>query len=105
MGENIADLGGLMLALDAYHSLLHGKQAPVVDGYSGDQRVFIGWAQAWRGKVRDDAVWRQVVSDPHSPRQFRVNGVVRNIHAWYDFFGVKSGEKLYVPPAERVRIW
>ena len=75
MGENIADLGGLTLALDAYHASLHGKPAPVLDGYSGDQRVFLGWAQAWRGKVRDDAVRRQVVSDPHSPRQFRVNGV------------------------------
>ena len=75
MGENIADLGGLLLALDAYHASLHGKPAPVIDGLTGDQRVFLGWAQAWRGKVRDDAVRRQVVSDPHSPRQFRVNGV------------------------------
>ncbi len=105
MGENIADLGGLTLALDAYHASLHGKPAPVLDGYTGDQRVFLGWAQAWRGKVRDDAVRRQVVSDPHSPRQFRVNGVVHNIDAWYDLFGVKPAEKLYVAPAERVRIW
>jgi len=105
MGENIADLGGLTLALDAYHASLHGKPAPVIDGYSGDQRVFLGWAQAWRGKVRDDAVRRQVVSDPHSPRQFRVNGVVRNIDAWYEIFGVKSGEKLFVAPDKRVRIW
>ncbi len=91
MGENIADLGGLTLALDAYHASLHGKPAPVIDGYTGDQRVFLGWAQAWRGKVRDDAVRRQVVSDPHSPRQFRVNGPVRNIDAWYEVFGVKPG--------------
>lgn len=105
MGENIADLGGLTLGLDAYHAFLHGKPAPVIDGYSGDQRVFLGWAQAWRGKVRDDAVRRQVVSDPHSPRQFRVNGVVRNIDAWYALFGVKPGEKLYVAPEERVHIW
>jgi putative endopeptidase len=105
MGENIADLGGLTLALDAYHASLHGKAAPVLDGYTGDQRVFLGWAQAWRGKVRDDAVRRQVVSDPHSPRQFRVNGVVHNIDAWYELFGVKPGEKLYVAPAERVHIW
>jgi putative endopeptidase len=105
MGENIADLGGLTLALDAYHTSLHGKPAPVLDGYTGDQRVFLGWAQAWRGKVRDDAVRRQVVSDPHSPRQFRVNGVVHNIDAWYELFGVKPGEKLYVAPAERVHIW
>jgi putative endopeptidase len=105
MGENIADLGGLTLALDAYHASLHGKPAPVIDGYSGDQRVFLGWAQAWRGKVRDDAVRRQVVSDPHSPRQFRVNGVVRNIDAWYGMFDVKPGEKLFVAPAGRVHIW
>jgi putative endopeptidase len=105
MGENIADLGGLTLALDAYHASLHGKPAPVIDGYSGDQRVFLGWAQAWRGKVRDDAVRRQVVSDPHSPRQFRVNGPVRNIDAWYEIFGVKPDEKLFVAPPARVRIW
>ncbi len=105
MGENIADLGGLTLALEAYHQSLGGKPAPVLDGLTGDQRVFLGWAEAWCGKSRDDAVKRQVVSDPHSPRVFRVNGVVRNIDAWYDAFGVKPGDKLYVAPADRVRIW
>jgi len=105
MGENIADLGGLTLALDAYHASLHGKPAPVIDGYTGDQRVFLGWAQAWRGKVRDDAVRRQVVTDPHSPRQFRVNGPVRNIDAWYEVFGVQPGQKLFVAPDQRARIW
>jgi putative endopeptidase len=105
MGENIADLGGLRLGLEAYHESLKGQSAPVLDGLTGDQRVFLGWAQAWRGKVRDDAVRRQVVSDPHSPRQYRVNGVVRNLDAWYDAFGVKQGDKLYVPAAQRVRIW
>ncbi len=105
MGENIADLGGLTLGLDAYHASLHGKPAPVIDGLTGDQRVLLGWAQAWRGKVRDDAVRRQVVSDPHSPRQYRVNGPVRNIDAWYAAFGVKPGDALYVPPEKRVRIW
>ena len=105
MGENIADLGGLTLALDAYHASLHGQPAPVIDGVTGDQRVLLGWAQAWRGKVTDDFVKRQVVSDPHSPRQFRVNGVVRNIDAWYAAFGVKPDGKLFVAPGERVRIW
>ncbi|MDR3387045.1 MAG: M13 family metallopeptidase, partial [Rudaea sp.] len=105
MGENIADLGGLTLALDAYHASLNGKAAPVINGMTGDQRVFLGWAQAWRGKVTDDYVKRQVVSDPHSPRQFRVNGVVHNIDAWYAAFGVKPGEKLYVAPDKRVHIW
>ncbi len=105
MGENIADLGGLNLALAAYRASLKGKPAPVLNGLTGDQRVFLGWAQAWRGKVRDDAVRKQVVSDPHSPRQFRVNGPVRNIDAWYAAFGVKAGDALYIPPEKRVRIW
>jgi len=105
LGENIADLGGLTLALDAYRASLKGQPAPVIDGYSGDQRVFLGWAQAWRGKVRDDALRRQVVSDPHSPRKFRVNGVVRNIDAWYELFGVKPEDALYVAPEKRVHIW
>lgn len=105
MGENIADLGGLTLALDAYHASLHGKPAPVIDGLTGDQRVFLGWAQAWRGKLTDDAIRRQVTSDPHSPRKFRVNGPVRNIDAWYQAFGVEQSQKLYVSPQDRVRIW
>lgn len=105
MGENIADLGGLTLALDAYHASLHGKPAPVIDGLSGDQRVFLGWAQAWRGKLTDDAIRRQVASDPHSPRAFRVNGPVRNIDAWYQAFGVQPDNALYLAPQDRVRIW
>ena len=105
MGENIADLGGVTLALEAYRRSLNGAPAPVVDGLTGDQRVFLGWAQAWCGLTREAALRRQVVSDPHSPRMYRVNGVVRNVDAWYDAFGVKSGDKLYVAPADRVRIW
>jgi len=105
MGENIADLGGLTLALEAYHASLKGAPAPALDGWTGEQRVFLGWAQAWCGKSRDDAIRRTLVSDPHSPRICRVNGVVRNIDAWYDAFGVKPGDKLYVAPADRVRIW
>lgn len=105
MGENIADLGGLTLALDAYHASLNGHPAPVIAGLTGDQRVFLGWAQAWRGKVSDNYVKKQVVSDPHSPRQFRVNGVVRNIDAWYAAFDVEPGDALYVAPNNRVHIW
>ncbi len=105
MGENIADLGGLTLALDAYRRSLDGQPAPVIDGVTGDQRVFLGWAQAWCGKLRDDAIRKQVVSDPHSPRKFRVNGIVRNIDAWYAAFDVQPGDKMYIPSAERVRIW
>ncbi len=105
MGENIADLGGLSIALQAYHESLGGKPAPVVDGFTGDQRVFLGWAQVWAGKMKEEAIRRQVASDPHSFRKFRVNGVVRNIDGWYAAFGVKPGEALYVAPAERARIW
>ena len=105
MGENIADLGGLSLALDAYHASLHGKPAPVIDGLTGDQRVFLGWAQVWRAKMRDDARRQQVVVDPHSPEMYRVNGVVRNIDAWYKAFDVKPGDKLYVAPADRAMVW
>ena len=105
MGENIADLGGLTLALDAYRASLHGRPAPVLDGLTGEQRVFLGWAQAWCGKLRDDAMRRQVATDPHSPRMYRVNGPVRNIDAWYDAFGVKPGDALYLPPEQRVRLW
>jgi putative endopeptidase len=105
MGENIADLGGLTLALDAYRASMKGKPAPVLDGLTGDQRVFLGWAQAWRGKVSDDYVRKQVVSDPHSPRQFRVIGPARNVDVWYEAFKVKPEDKMYVAPAERARIW
>jgi putative endopeptidase len=105
MGENIADLGGVNVALEAYHRSLGGKPAPVLDGFTGDQRVFLGWAQAWRGKAREDYVRKQVVSDPHSPRAFRVIGPTRNVDAWYDAFGVKPGETYYLPPDQRVRIW
>lgn len=105
LGENIADLGGLSLALDAYRTSLHGQPSALVDGFTGDQRVFLGWAQAWAGQYRDDVVRRQLVSDPHSPRRFRVNGVVRNIDAWYEAFQVTPDEALYLAPDERVHIW
>ena len=105
MGENIADLGGLLLGLDAYHASLGGKPAPTIDGLTGDERVFLGWAQVWRTKQRDDSLRRQLVSDPHSPAKYRVDGVVRNIDAWYAAFGVKPGDALYLDPSQRVRIW
>ena len=105
MGENIADLGGLLLALDAYRASLRGQGAPVLDGLTGDQRVFLGWAQVWRDKSRPDALKRQVATDPHSPARFRIDGPMRNIDAWYDAWGVKPGDKLYLKPEDRVRIW
>ena len=105
MGENIADLGGLLLALDAYRASLQGQPAPVLDGFTGEQRVFLGWGQVWRAKARPDALKRQVTSDPHSPARFRVDGPMRNVDAWYEAWGVKPGDKLYLKPDDRVRIW
>ncbi len=105
MGENIADLGGALVALDAYHNALGGKPAPVIDGLTGDQRFFLSYAQSWRHKATDDSVRQQIVSNPHAPVQYRVNGVVRNMDAWYDAFRVKEGDALYLAPEQRVRIW
>src|SRR3984957_9194071 len=105
MGENIADLGGVNVALEAYHRSLNGKAAPVIDGSTGDQRVLLGWAQVWRGKGRGDYGWQRITSDPHSPRAFRVIGPTRNVDEWYAAFGVKPGETYYLAPDQRVRIW
>jgi putative endopeptidase len=105
MGENIADLGGLTLALDAYHASLKGKPAPVLDGLSGDQRVFLGWAQVWRAKLRPDAERERLVTDPHSPPMARVNGPMHNIDAWYKAWDVGPGDRLYLAPKDRVKIW
>ncbi|GAB4528168.1 MAG: M13 family metallopeptidase [Parvularculaceae bacterium] len=105
MGENIGDLGGLSIAYEAYRLSLNGEEAPVIDGFTGDQRFFMGWAQVWRTKYRDDALRRRLVSDSHSPAEFRTNGVVRNMDAWYAAFNVDEGDALYLPPADRVSIW
>nr|WP_249208292.1 M13 family metallopeptidase [Gluconobacter albidus] len=105
MGENIADSGGLNLGLQAYHDSLHGQPAPVVHGLTGDQRVFFGWAQVWREKDRPDALRQQVLSNEHAPAVTRVNIPAHNIDAWYDAFDVKPGQKLYLAPDQRVKIW
>lgn len=105
MGENIADLGGLVMALEAYRISLKGQPAPVIDGLTGEQRVFLGWAQVWRAKYRDDLMKQILVSDPHAPPQARVDIPMRNIDAFYEAFGVKPGDPMYVPPEQRVRIW
>ena len=105
LGENIGDLGGLTVAYDAYHRSLQGRPAPLRDGLTGDQRFFLAFAQIWRSINREEALRSQVLSNPHSPPQFRVNGVVRNMDAWYSAFAVQPADKLYLPPAERVRIW
>ena len=105
LGENIGDLGGLSIALKAYQMSLNGKEGKTMDGFTANQRVFIGWAQVWNGKSRDEALRAQVGSDPHSPREFRINGVVRNVPAFYEAFDVKKDDKLYLSPEQRVKIW
>jgi putative endopeptidase len=105
MGENIADLGGILLGLDAYRLSLGGKPSPVLDGFTGDQRVFLGWAQVWRTLFRDDALRQLIISDSHSPGTIRAFAPLRNVDAWYEAFGVKEGDANYVKPEERVRIW
>jgi putative endopeptidase len=104
LGENIADLAGLLVAYDAYQLSLSGKPAPVLEGFSGDQRFFLGHAQVWRSKYRDEALRQQLVVDSHTAGHFRPN-VSRNIDAWYTAFGVKPGQKLFLAPEQRVHIW
>jgi putative endopeptidase len=105
LGENIGDLGGLVIALKAYELSLDGEEAPVLDGFTGLQRVFIGHAQGWRGIQREEAMREQIATDPHAPRQYRVNGVVRNIPEFYEAFEVSEDDALFLPPEERVKIW
>jgi putative endopeptidase len=105
LGENIGDLGGLSIAMKAYKASLNGKEAPVMDGFTGEQRVFIGWAQAWQFKDRPEALRNQVRTDPHSPAKFRVNGVVRNVPEFYEAFSIKPTDSLYLAPEQRVKIW
>jgi putative endopeptidase len=105
LGENIADIAGLVIALKAYHISLHGKPAPVLDGYTGDQRFYIAYAQSWRETHRPDAIRAQVLSNPHSPSEYRVNGVVRNTEGWYQAFDIKPTDKYYLPPDKRVPVW
>ena len=105
LGENIADNSGLEIAYKAYHASLNGKQPRVIDGTTGDQRFFYGFAQVFRAKSREAALLSQIKSDPHSPEEFRVNGAVRNHPAFYTTFNVKPGDAMYLPPEKRVSIW
>ncbi len=107
LGENIGDIGGLSMAYRAYQMYLddNGEAAPAMTGFTGDQRFFMSWAQVWRVIQLDDAARSQLLSDPHSPGQYRANGVVRNMDAWYEAFGVTEDNDLYLPPEERVSIW
>ncbi|MFC4294312.1 M13 family metallopeptidase [Novosphingobium tardum] len=105
LGENIGDLGGLSLAYRAYKMSLNGKKAPVIDGYTGDQRFFMGYAQVWRSRIREEEARKRLATDPHSPADYRINGIVRNFDEWYKAFNVKPGDKMYLPPEQRLRIW
>jgi predicted metalloendopeptidase len=105
LGENIADNSGVAIAYKAYKLSLKGKKAPVIDGLSGDQRFYMGFAQVWRMKMREAAQIQQIKTDPHSPGQFRANGPMRNQPGFYDAFGVKPGDKMYLPPKDRVIMW
>ncbi|MCL2463544.1 MAG: peptidase M13 [Micrococcales bacterium] len=107
IGENIGDLGGLAIAITAYEIALGASiaTAPVIDGLTATQRVFLGWAQSWRAKIRDEELIRRLAIDPHSPDEFRCNGVVRNLAAFHAAFGVQPGDRLYLPPEDRVSIW
>ncbi len=105
MGENIGDLGGLSMAYTAYKLSLKGKEAPVIDGLTGDQRFFLAWAQVWKSKAREETILNRLKTDSHSPPQYRINGPLRNLNEWYKAFDVKPGDKLYLPPEQRVRIW
>jgi putative endopeptidase len=105
IGENIGDLGGLGIAFKAYEMSLNGAEDKVIDGLTGRQRLFLSWAQAWRTKGRDEIVIQRLATDPHSPAEFRCNQIVRNIDAFYEAFDVKPGDKLWLDPADRVKIW
>jgi len=105
MGENIGDLGGVLIALDAYHTSLNGERAKVIDGFTGDQRFFLGWGQVWRTLFRNEALRQQLVSDPHSPGQIRAVNPLRNVDAWYAAWKIDPTQKQYLAPADRVRIW
>ena len=105
IGENIGDLGGLTIAYKAYEISLNGKLPPEIDGYTGAQRFFMGWAQSWRGKYRPEEVKRRIATDPHSPDEFRCNQIVANLTEFYDAFAVKQSDKHFMPEGQRVRIW
>lgn len=105
LGENIGDLGGISIGLLAYQMSLGGKEPPVIDGMTGVQRVFLGYAQVWRRIYRDEELRRRIATDPHAPSEYRANGAVRNVPEFYEAFDVKEGDALYLPPEQRVKIW
>jgi predicted metalloendopeptidase/predicted small secreted protein len=105
LGENIGDLTGVTMAYEAYRRSLGGEEAPIIDGLTGDQRFFMAWAQVWAIKWREEALRAQIKNGPHSPGEFRTNGIVRNVDAWYEAFDVGPDHDMYIPPEQRVKIW
>jgi putative endopeptidase len=105
LGENIGDLGGIAIGLLAYELSLDGAEAPVIDGLTGVQRVFLGFGQIWRSKSREEAMRMRIATDPHAPPRYRANGAVRNVPEFYEAFNVQESDALYLPPEERVKIW
>ena len=105
LGENIGDLAGLEIAYAAWRLSLGGKEAPVINGLTGDQRFFIAYARTYREKIREELARALLEGDSHAPSQYRVNGVVRNMDAWYAAFNVKPGDRLYLRPEQRVKMW
>jgi putative endopeptidase len=105
LGENIGDLSGLAVAYRAYKMSLHGRPAPIIGGFTGDQRFFLGWTQIWAGMSREDAARQLLLTDPHSPEAIRGSAPLRNIDAFYTAFNVKPGDKMWLDPDKRVKIW
>ena len=105
LGENIGDLSGVTIAYKAYKASLNGKEAPVIDGLTGDQRFFMGYAQIWRSKIVEKSMRNRVATDPHSPGEFRALGSLSNMNEFYKAFDVKEGDAMYIAPEKRVKIW
>jgi putative endopeptidase len=105
LGENLADLGGLNVAYEAYKKTKQGQSNAKIDGFTPDQRFFLSWAQVWRGSQRPEAAAQRILTDPHSPEQFRTNAPISNIDAWYNAFDIKPGDKMYKKPEDRIKVW
>ena len=105
MGENIGDLSGLAVAYEAYKLSLGGREAPVIEGFTGDQRFFLGWAQVWRRLYREAELRNRLLTDSHSPSEYRTNGILRNMDSFIEAYGVQPGDGMWLPPEERVEIW
>jgi putative endopeptidase len=105
LGENLADLGGLNVAYQAFKKTKQGQSTTKTDGFTPDQRFFLSWAQVWRGSQRPEAAAQRILTDPHSPEEFRTNAPITNMDAWYSAFSIQPGDKLYKKPEERIRVW